>query len=155
MLLNAIAEIAGSSVTFWVPTYTTEHLGLSAGAASAVYTIVSFSTLFSPFIALFIYEKISRNGPMIAAFFVCRSIGNVFRNAVCDRSYRKHSIAAARKGIGRKCRRSYMERLHTEPWKERQVLQRQRCDRRSSLRCRICGKRSFLGACKLYRLERS
>lgn len=68
MLLNAIAEIAGSSVTFWVPTYTTEHLGLSAGAASAVYTIVSFSTLFSPFIALFIYEKISRNGPMIAAF---------------------------------------------------------------------------------------
>ena len=33
MLISSIGEIAGSSITFWIPTYTTEHLGFSNDAA--------------------------------------------------------------------------------------------------------------------------
>ena len=66
MLISAIGEIAGSSITFWIPTYTTEHLGFSNDAASTIYSVVSFSTLFTPFITLLIYEKLIRNGIKLA-----------------------------------------------------------------------------------------
>ena len=66
MLISAIGEIAGSSITFWIPTYTTEHLGFSNDAASTIYSVVSFSTLFAPFITLLIYEKLIRNGIKLA-----------------------------------------------------------------------------------------
>ena len=66
MFISSIGEIAGSSITFWIPTYTTEHLGFSNDAASTIYSIVSFSTLFTPFITLLIYEKLIRNGIKLA-----------------------------------------------------------------------------------------
>ena len=66
MLISAIGEIAGSSITFWIPKYTTEHLGFSNDAASTIYSVVSFSTLFTPFITLLIYEKLIRNGIKLA-----------------------------------------------------------------------------------------
>lgn len=66
MLISSIGEIAGSSITFWIPTYTTEHLGFSNDAASTIYSVVSFSKLFTPFITLLIYEKLIRNGIKLA-----------------------------------------------------------------------------------------
>lgn len=66
MFISAIGEIAGSSITFWVPTYTTEHLGFSGDAASTIYSVVSLTTLFTPFITLVIYEKLIRNGVKLA-----------------------------------------------------------------------------------------
>ena len=66
MFISSIGEIAGSSITFWIPTYTTEHLGFSNDAVSTIYSIVSFSTLFTPFITLLIYEKLIRNGIKLA-----------------------------------------------------------------------------------------
>ena len=66
MFISAIGEIAGSSITFWIPTYTTEHLGFSGDAASTIYSVVSLTTLFTPFITLVIYEKIIRNGVKLA-----------------------------------------------------------------------------------------
>ena len=63
---SAIGEIAGSSITFWIPTYTTEHLGFSGDAASTIYSVVSLTTLFTPFITLVIYEKLIRNGVKLA-----------------------------------------------------------------------------------------
>ena len=66
MLISSIGEIAGSSITFWIPTYTTEHLGFSNDAASTIYSVVSFSTLFTPFITLLIYEKLISNGIKLA-----------------------------------------------------------------------------------------
>lgn len=66
MLISSIGEIAGSSITFWIPTYTTENLGFSNDAASTIYSVVSFSTLFTPFITLLIYEKLIRNGIKLA-----------------------------------------------------------------------------------------
>ena len=66
MFIRAIGEIAGSSITFWIPTYTTEHLGFSGDAASTIYSVVSLTTLFTPFITLVIYEKLIRNGVKLA-----------------------------------------------------------------------------------------
>ncbi len=66
MFISAIGEIAGSSITFWIPTYTTEHLGFSAEAAATVYSVVSLTTLFTPFITLLIYEKFIHNGVKLA-----------------------------------------------------------------------------------------
>lgn len=66
MFISAIGEIAGSSITFWIPTYTTEHLGFSSDAASTIYSVVSLTTLFTPFITLVIYEKLIRNGVKLA-----------------------------------------------------------------------------------------
>lgn len=66
MFISAIGEIAGSSITFWVPTYTTEHLGFSGDAASTIYSVVSLTNLFTPFITLVIYEKFIRNGVKLA-----------------------------------------------------------------------------------------
>lgn len=66
MFISAIGEIAGSSITFWIPTYTTEHLGFSGDAASTIYSVVSLTTLFMPFITLVIYEKLIRNGVKLA-----------------------------------------------------------------------------------------
>lgn len=61
MLVSAVGEVAATSITFWIPTYTTEHLGFSESAAATVYSVISMSTLFSPFITLFLYEKLIRN----------------------------------------------------------------------------------------------
>ena len=66
MFISAIGEIAGSSITFWIPTYTTEHLGFSGDAASTIYSVVSLTTLFTPFITLVIYEMLIRNGVKLA-----------------------------------------------------------------------------------------
>ena len=66
MFISSIGEIVASSITFWIPTYTTEHLGFSGVAASAVYSIVSVTTAFVPFIALIIYEKLIRNSIKLA-----------------------------------------------------------------------------------------
>lgn len=66
MFISAIGEIAGSSITFWIPTYTTEYLGFSGDAASTIYSVVSLTTLFTPFITLVIYEKLIRNGVKLA-----------------------------------------------------------------------------------------
>lgn len=66
MFISEIGEIAGSSITFWIPTYTTEHLGFSGDAASTIYSVVSLTTLFTPFITLVIYEKLIRNGVKLA-----------------------------------------------------------------------------------------
>ena len=66
MFISAIGEIAGVSITFWIPTYTTEHLGFSAEAAATVYSVVSLTTLFTPFVSLLIYDKFIRNGVKLA-----------------------------------------------------------------------------------------
>lgn len=61
MTVSAIGEISSTSITFWIPTYVNERLSISAEAASAIYSVISFSTVLSPFITLLLYEKILRD----------------------------------------------------------------------------------------------
>lgn len=62
MLISGISEIAGTSITFWIPTYLTERLKLSSETSSLVYSLTSFSTLFAPFLTLIIYDYLIRDG---------------------------------------------------------------------------------------------
>lgn len=61
MSISAVSEVLATSITFWIPTYSTEHLGFSAETSSLIYSIMSFSTLLAPFISLFIYDYILRD----------------------------------------------------------------------------------------------
>lgn len=62
LFISAVGEIVGTSVNFWIPTYMTEYLGLASDMAYTVYSVISFSWLFSPFITLIIYKKAIHNG---------------------------------------------------------------------------------------------
>lgn len=64
--ISAIGEVVSTSVNFWIPTYTTEYLGFSADMASAIYSVISFSSLIAPFLTLVLYEKYIHNGPVQA-----------------------------------------------------------------------------------------
>lgn len=66
LAVGAVTGIVMSSVTFWIPTYTTEHLGLSAAASSAVYSVLSVVTVVSPFITVALYERCIHNDVRLA-----------------------------------------------------------------------------------------
>lgn len=82
MTMSAISEVANTSITFWIPTYTIEFLGFSQKNASIIYSIISFSTLLAPVIALLIYDYIIRDAIKLslltyavsAAFFIAVSV---------------------------------------------------------------------------------
>lgn len=71
--ISAIGEIVGTSVNFWIPTYTTEYLGFSADMASAIYSVISLSSLIAPFLTLFMYEKWIHSGPVQALIMAVAS----------------------------------------------------------------------------------
>ena len=62
MAINGISQIAGTSITFWIPTYLSEHLKLNSETSSMVYSLTTFSTLFAPLLALIIYDYLIRDG---------------------------------------------------------------------------------------------
>ena len=66
MLISAITEEAFSSITFWIPTYATERLGLSQAGASMIYTLISVTGICAPFLSLFLYEKAVKNDVFLA-----------------------------------------------------------------------------------------
>lgn len=57
MMVGAVTGIVVSSVTFWIPTYTTEYLGLSPSVSSAVYSVLSVATVICPFLTVTLYER--------------------------------------------------------------------------------------------------
>ena len=60
--------MAGTSITFWVPTYSTEYLSLSRDGAALVYSLVSLTGIFVPFATLFFYEKVLKSGRKLACW---------------------------------------------------------------------------------------
>lgn len=76
MLVSSVGEVASTSITFWIPTYTTEHLGFSESAAATVYSVISLSSLFAPFITLLLYEKLIHNS--VRQSFIMYGISALF-----------------------------------------------------------------------------
>ena len=68
LAIAAISEVAGTSITFWVPTYSTEYLSLSRDGAALVYSLVSLTGIFVPFATLFFYEKVLKSGRKLACW---------------------------------------------------------------------------------------
>lgn len=72
MFVGAITEIVGASVAFWIPAYISEQLGFSAAKSSMLYSIMSLIKAMSPFVAVFIYNRIKERDTqlIIAMFFI-------------------------------------------------------------------------------------
>ena len=56
LLVAGIVEIGTSSINFWIPTYMTEYLGVSAEMSAGIFSFMSLLKIVSPFICIFIYR---------------------------------------------------------------------------------------------------
>ena len=61
MIIGAIVEIAGASISFWIPTYLTERMNYGSETAALIYSGISFIRSFTPFIALAIFRGMKEN----------------------------------------------------------------------------------------------
>lgn len=73
LLVGAIVEIGTSSINFWVPTYVTEYLGLSAEMGAGVFSFMSLLKIVSPFICIFLYHKVIKDVIKLEAFLFALS----------------------------------------------------------------------------------
>lgn len=61
LLVAAIVEIGTSSINFWIPTYMTEYLGVSAEMSAGIFSFMSMLKIVSPFICIFIYRTLIKD----------------------------------------------------------------------------------------------
>ena len=57
--ISIITGVVRTSVVFWLPTYISQRLGFSAENAALMYTIATLAISATPFIAIFIYERLN------------------------------------------------------------------------------------------------
>ena len=60
-LISALTGIVRTAVVFWMPTYISQHLGFSAEQASLIFSVTTLAISLSPFLAMFLYERLKRN----------------------------------------------------------------------------------------------
>lgn len=72
VMISMITGIVRTSVVFWLPTYLSQQLGYSAEHAALLFTVATFLISASPFIAIFMYERVFRSnmGWTIVASFL-------------------------------------------------------------------------------------
>ena len=58
MLVGGIVEIAGSAITFWIPTYLSDALHLDNVITNVLYSAITVVTCLAPFFALFVFKLI-------------------------------------------------------------------------------------------------
>ncbi len=68
MIVGGIVEIAGSAITFWIPTYLSEALLLDEIATNALYSAISVVTCLAPFFALFVFKLIKEKDIVMLRF---------------------------------------------------------------------------------------
>ncbi len=60
-LISIITGIVRTAVVFWMTKYFADHLGYSAQQSSAIYTVTTLIISLTPFISVFVYERLHRN----------------------------------------------------------------------------------------------
>ena len=60
-IISVVTGIVRTTVVFWLPTYISEQLGFSAENAALIYTIATLAISATPFIAIFVYERLNMN----------------------------------------------------------------------------------------------
>ena len=60
-IISIITGVVRTSVVFWLPTFIAEYHGLGNNIALTIYTVVTFITSFTTFVAIFVYERLGYN----------------------------------------------------------------------------------------------
>jgi hypothetical protein len=76
MVVACLVEISAASVSFWIPTYLTAHLGFDTTAANLVFSAISVCRSCMPFLSLMIFNAtgeralpLMRTGFSLSALF--------------------------------------------------------------------------------------
>lgn len=75
MFIAMLVEIAGSSISFWIPTYLTEHMQFDKNTANMLFVVRSLVISAAPFVAVWLFGyikndiKIVGNSFMVSALF--------------------------------------------------------------------------------------
>jgi len=56
MVIAGIVEIGAASISFWIPTFLTEHLGFEKNTANIIFTTISVIRSLMPFVSLAIFR---------------------------------------------------------------------------------------------------
>ncbi len=59
--ISIITGVVRTTVVFWLPTYTAQHLGFSPEISAMIFTVASFIISFAAFVSVFAYERLKRN----------------------------------------------------------------------------------------------
>ncbi|MBR2479511.1 MAG: MFS transporter [Clostridia bacterium] len=68
MIVGGVVEIAGSAITFWIPTYLSEALKLDIITTNAIYSAITVVTSLAPFVALFVFKLIKERDITLLRF---------------------------------------------------------------------------------------
>ena len=60
-LISVLTGIVRTTVVFWLPTYLSQYLGFPAAQSAGIFTVSTFIISLTPFIAIFVYERLNRN----------------------------------------------------------------------------------------------
>ena len=68
MIIACLVEIAGASISFWIPTYLVDVLHFEKATANLIYTGISICRAFMPFLALTIFRLLKERDILMMRF---------------------------------------------------------------------------------------
>lgn len=75
MLIGMVSEIAGTAISFWLPTYMSEYLGFPSNVAGVICSIISLIKSIGPFLCLVLFRFFrSDDMYMIRVMFVMSAL---------------------------------------------------------------------------------
>lgn len=72
-IISVVTGVVRTTVVFWLPTYISEQLGLSSEKSALIYTIATLAISATPFIAIFVYERLNMNMNLTILLSFCLS----------------------------------------------------------------------------------
>lgn len=60
-IIAIVTGVVRTAVVFWLPTYTSQYLGFTPQDAAKLFTVLTFIISLTPFIIVFIFERLKRN----------------------------------------------------------------------------------------------
>lgn len=85
VIISAIVEVAGTSIAFWIPSYTSERLRLSVNLSNMVFCAISMIKFICPFLCLAILKLFKDNMMrLIRVLFLAAALGHVLMNFVAS-----------------------------------------------------------------------
>ena len=83
MIISAIVEVAGTSISFWIPSYVSERLKLSVNLSNMVFCAISMIKFICPFLCLVILKLFKDNMMrLMRVLFLASALGLALMNFV-------------------------------------------------------------------------